>query len=123
YLGGASRLPKCRAGFSSTWRLKTNGGAPGCTRRAGLLRRMVSEFLPVLTDRHGANLWRALVRRGLAGCGVSAPAARTGRSHVGFVEPESTDALIHHLGLLFEHFGGCGIFLDQRRVLLRYLVH
>ena len=39
------------------------------------------------------------------------------------LQPEEGDALIHGLGLLFERLGGRRILLDQRRVLLRNLVH
>ena len=39
------------------------------------------------------------------------------------VELEEGDALVHRLGLVLQRLGGGGILLDQRRVLLRHLVH
>src|SRR5262249_53640934 len=39
------------------------------------------------------------------------------------VEPEAADALMHGLRLLLQRLGGCSTLLDQRRVLLRRLVH
>ena len=32
-------------------------------------------------------------------------------------------ALVHRLGLMLQRLGGCGVLLDQSRILLRHLVH
>ena len=51
------------------------------------------------------------------GCAVCSRRCR------GVVELEEADPLVHRLGLLLQRLGGRGILLDQRRVLLRDLVH
>src|SRR5262245_32816803 len=41
----------------------------------------------------------------------------------GIVNPEETDLLVHALRLLFQRLGGGRVLLDQRRILLRDMVH
>ena len=62
----------------------------------------------------------------------AAAAARCSRTRRGLrclsalgrvVELEEGDALVHGLGLMLQRLGGGGVLLDQRRVLLRHLVH
>ena len=91
---------------------------PACGSRADRrgLRRGCGRREPRL--RRGApRLWRGRGRTGLRrGVGRGMPSRRV-------VELEERDLLVHRLGLLLQRLGGRGVLLDQRRVLLRHLVH
>src|SRR5471030_535185 len=94
-------------------------------RRSGCHAAPAPCALPAGVDRHaGAALVLRLVAGQAQRCG-----ARAGRLGGAFgavvvlVELEGADHVFQRAGLFLQRGGGGGRFLDQRRVLLRHLVH
>src|SRR5262245_35273619 len=66
---------------------------------------------------------RAATHRATAGGRRLGPVLGAHPLSAAIAQLKKGDPLVHGLGLLLERFGGRGVLLDQRRVLLRDLVH